>query len=207
MKSSSPVSLKSGSLQRPSSAQNAVKSKIVTGPTISSQSSVTKGINVVVVKPVTLPKNNLVSSVPVLDGNRIKHSPKTKDVKSKISTLWKSSAAGDQKEKSKSKTVCVSNEDEERKKGKEEERERLNESDGTKLNCNTDENANRMDCTDAKYLVNGDGAHHRYNQNASAPQLLLGGVCDSHSGSPSDLSGCKTGSSAERKQPTGKPVS
>ena len=41
---------------------------------------------------------------------------------------------------------------------------------------------------------------------ASAPQLLLGGVCDSHSGSPSDLSGCETGSSAERKQPTGKPV-
>ena len=120
MKSSSPVSLKSGSLQRPASAQNAVKSKIVTGPTISSQSSVTKGINVVVVKPVTLPKNNLVSSVPVLDGNRIKHSPKTKDVKSKISTLWKSSAAGDQKEKTKSKTVCVSNKDEERKKDGEE---------------------------------------------------------------------------------------
>ena len=82
----------------------------------------------------------------------------------------------------------------------------LNKSDSTKLNCNTDENANRMDCTDAKYLVNGDGARHRYNQNnASAPQLLLGGVCDSHSGSPSDLSGCETGSSAERKQPTGKP--
>ena len=103
VKPASPVSLKSASTQRPASAQHAVKSKIVTGPTISSQSSNTKGINVVVVKPVTLPKNNLMSSVPVLDGNRIRHSPKTRDVKSKISTLWKSSTAGDQKEKIKCK--------------------------------------------------------------------------------------------------------
>ena len=155
-----------------------------------------------VVKPVTLPKNNLGSSVPVLDGHRIKHSPKTKDVKSKISTLWKSSTVVNQKEKTVSKTKGVSNKDEERK--KDEEEERLNESDRTKVNCDMDENANRMDCTDAKYLVNDDGAHHRYNQNASTTPQLLGGVCDSDSGSPSDLSGYETGSSAERKQPTGK---
>ena len=203
MKPASPISLKSASVQRPTTAQNAVKSKIVTGPTISSQSGGTKGVNVVVVKPVTLPKNNLMSSVPVLDGNRIRHSPKTKDVKSKISSLWKSSTAGDQKEKIKGKTADVSYKDKE---CKTDEEERSNENDSTKLPCNTDENANQMDCTDAKYLANDDGMHHSYNQNASSPKELLGGVCDSDSGSHSDLSGYETGSSAERKQPTGKPV-
>ena len=185
--------------QRPSSAtkinsENPDKANIVKGSVTGTQSSVTKSINVVVVKPVNLEKTNLASSIPKVAGNKTKQ---YSNVKSKISSFHKVPTQQETKMGVKEcDTNClVTNKRivNEAHSGKDELCE--------KIECNTDENANQMVLNN---VVNGLVCQG--NQRDSITKLAEG-VCDFSSGSPSDLSGSVMGSGTGEKQPTGKTVS